>query len=259
MAPSSRAGVDVDAQLPGLAVRRRPRRRVRRWRPCAAWSQSAAHVGIARSGPGRRAARGARAVVRFGVGPAFDCRFRRVSQAGRLAGAREARSAFLLTAVERRSRSVHASLRAASRRAAVGTDGAARSPRPRWERAAARERRLSSEPAPTIESGSTASWRYIHEHYAQELTLQELADVAALSVSGLHRMFRKHARTNVSEYITRIRIGDACARLASTEQPIAHIADVVGYGTFANFNRQFKLLTSMTPREYRAHFRRASG
>ena len=97
---------------------------------------------------------------------------------------------------------------------------------------------------------------YIHEHYAQELTLQELADVAALSVSALHRMFRKHARTNVSEYITRIRIGDACARLASTEQPIAHIADAVGYGTFANFNRQFKLLTSMTPREYRAHFRR---
>jgi AraC-like DNA-binding protein len=59
-------------------------------------------------------------------------------------------------------------------------------------------------------------------------------------------------------YITRIRIGDACARLASTEQPIAHISDAVGYGTFANFNRQFKLLTSMTPREYRAYFRRPS-
>jgi AraC-like DNA-binding protein len=98
---------------------------------------------------------------------------------------------------------------------------------------------------------------YIHEHYTQELTLPELADVAALSVSALHRMFRKHARTNVSEYTARIRIGDACARLASTEQPIAHIADAVGYRTFANFNRQFKGLTSMTPREYRAHFRRA--
>jgi AraC-like DNA-binding protein len=52
-------------------------------------------------------------------------------------------------------------------------------------------------------------------------------------------------------------VGDACARPASTDQPIAHIADAVGYGTFADFNRQFKLLTSMTPREYRAHFRRA--
>ena len=101
MAPSSRAGVDVDAQLPGLAVRRRPRRRVRRWRPRSAGPQSAAHVGIARSGPGWRAARGAGAVVRFGVGPAFDGRFRRVSQAGRLVGAREARRAVLPTAVDR--------------------------------------------------------------------------------------------------------------------------------------------------------------
>lgn len=99
---------------------------------------------------------------------------------------------------------------------------------------------------------------HIHEHYTQELTLQALANVAALSVSALHRMFRKHARTNISEYITRIRIGDACARLASTEQPIAHISDAVGYGTFANFNRQFKLLTSMTPREYRTYFRRTA-
>jgi AraC-like DNA-binding protein len=97
---------------------------------------------------------------------------------------------------------------------------------------------------------------YIHEHYTRELTARAHGCGGA-RVSGLYRMFRKHARTSVSEYITRIRVGDACARLASTEQPIAHIADAVGYGTFANFNRQFKLLTSMTPREYRAYFRRS--
>jgi AraC-like DNA-binding protein len=96
---------------------------------------------------------------------------------------------------------------------------------------------------------------YIHRHYTRDLSLPELADVAALSASGLHRMFRKHARTTVSAYITRIRIGDACARLASTEQPIAGIAHEIGYGTLANFNRQFRALTFMTPRTYRAHFR----
>jgi hypothetical protein len=67
-------------------------------------------------------------------------------------------------------------------------------------------------------------------------------------------MFRK-PRGRTCPSTPRASIGDACARLASTEQPIVHIADAVGYGTFANFNRQFKLLTSMTPREYRAHFR----
>ena len=99
---------------------------------------------------------------------------------------------------------------------------------------------------------------HIHAHYAHSLSLRDLADVAALSESGLHRMFQKHVRTHVSDYIARIRIGDACARLAGTDQPVAFIAEAVGYGTLANFNRQFKRSTSLTPREYRAHFRRQS-
>lgn len=99
---------------------------------------------------------------------------------------------------------------------------------------------------------------HIHEHYTQELHLPVLADVAALSESGLHRMFTKHVRTNVSDYIARVRIGDACARLANTDQPIAFIAESVGYATLANFNRHFKRSTSLTPREYRAHFRSPS-
>jgi AraC-like DNA-binding protein len=85
--------------------------------------------------------------------------------------------------------------------------------------------------------------------------MRALADVAALSESGLHRMFLKHVRMTVSDYVIRIRVGDACARLANTTQPIAYIAESVGYGTLANFNRQFKRLTSLTPREYRGKFR----
>lgn len=96
---------------------------------------------------------------------------------------------------------------------------------------------------------------YIHEHYRRELSMPELSDVAALSESGLHRMFQKHVRMNVTDYITRIRVGEACARLASTDQPIAYIAETVGYRTLANFNRQFKRQTSLTPRGYRANFR----
>lgn len=99
---------------------------------------------------------------------------------------------------------------------------------------------------------------HIHEHYTQELHLPVLADVAALSESGLHRMFTKHVRTTLSDYIARVRIGDACARLANSDQPVAFIADAVGYASLANFNRQFKRSTKLTPREYRARFRTGS-
>lgn len=99
----------------------------------------------------------------------------------------------------------------------------------------------------------------VHASYARNVTLEELAGIAGLSVSGLHRMFGKHAHATVSEYLARLRIGDACARLISTDQPIGHIASASGYDSLANFNRQFKRLRATTPREYRAQFRRRAG
>lgn len=95
---------------------------------------------------------------------------------------------------------------------------------------------------------------HMHLHYARAIPLEELADIAALSVSGLHRMFRRHTGTAISDYLMRMRIGDACARLSSSNQPIHHISDAVGYHSIANFNRQFKSLKGMTPREYRRLF-----
>jgi AraC-like DNA-binding protein len=97
---------------------------------------------------------------------------------------------------------------------------------------------------------------HMHLHYARAISLDELADIAALSVSGLHRMFRRHTGGTISDYLMRMRIGDACARLSSTDQAIHHISDAVGYLSLANFNRQFRVLKGMTPREYRAMFLR---
>lgn len=96
---------------------------------------------------------------------------------------------------------------------------------------------------------------HVHMHYARALSLDELGEVGALSLSGLHRMFVKHTGVAVSDYLIRMRIGDACARLSGTDQPIGHVADAVGYASPANFNRQFKALKGMTPRDYRRRFR----
>ncbi|HZY68540.1 MAG TPA: AraC family transcriptional regulator [Devosia sp.] len=95
---------------------------------------------------------------------------------------------------------------------------------------------------------------HLHDHHAEPLRLEALAEVAALSVSGLHRLFRKHTGTTVSDYLIRLRIADASARLSGSDQPVAHIAAEVGYGSLANFNRHFLRLRGMTPRAYRGRF-----
>lgn len=117
---------------------------------------------------------------------------------------------------------------------------------------------LSSVAPPAIEGSRSRLDRvltHLHQHYHEPVALPELAEIAALSVSGLHRLFTRHTRTSISTYVTGLRIGDACSRLSSTDQPIQHVADAVGYASLANFNRQFKALRGMTPREYRGRFR----
>jgi len=96
---------------------------------------------------------------------------------------------------------------------------------------------------------------HVHRHFAERLTLDGLADIAALSPSGLHRLFLRHTGQSVTGYLARLRIGAACALLSGGTRPIAMIADEVGYDSLANFNRQFKAQRGVTPRQYRQRFR----
>lgn len=95
---------------------------------------------------------------------------------------------------------------------------------------------------------------FIHASYREPIAIETLADVAALSVSGFHRLFRRHTRLTVTDYVADLRIGQACALLVTTRKPVAHIADEVGYRNLANFNRRFRALKGMTPRDFRRAF-----
>ncbi len=81
-----------------------------------------------------------------------------------------------------------------------------------------------------------------------------MASLANLSVSSFQRLFQKHTRMTPSQYIARLRIGQACSMLSSSHTPIAVIADRVGYKSLAQFNKTFRELKNMTPREFRKTF-----
>ncbi|MEX0851987.1 MAG: AraC family transcriptional regulator [Bauldia sp.] len=95
---------------------------------------------------------------------------------------------------------------------------------------------------------------HIHAHYREKIAIEALAEVAALSPSGFHRLFRRHTRLTVTEYVAELRIGQACALLVNSQRPIAHVADEVGYVNLANFNRRFRALKGLSPRQFRRSF-----
>ena len=120
-------------------------------------------------------------------------------------------------------------------------------------------RPLISAPMPTLPGTSEErigrAISYLHEHYCKQTAVEQLSDLAALSRSSLHRLFKQQTGMTTTEYISQLRIGNACALLINTDHAIAFIADEVGYASLANFNRQFKQIKAQTPRKFRSAFR----
>ena len=97
---------------------------------------------------------------------------------------------------------------------------------------------------------------HLHSHYQEEVDIERLSQIAATSRSSLHRLFKLQTRLTITDYVSHLRIGKACALLLNTARPIALIADHVGYRNLAHFNRQFKALKNQTPKQFRKLFQR---
>lgn len=93
--------------------------------------------------------------------------------------------------------------------------------------------------------------RWLHAHLSQPFDLAALADRFGKSPTALCRYFKRHTGQTITEYLNRLRIAEACRRLASTDDLIAQIGYAVGYNNLAYFNRTFRAQTGMTPKRYR--------
>ena len=71
--------------------------------------------------------------------------------------------------------------------------------------------------------------RYMEEHYAEDLHVDDVAREAAISTSQLIRLFKRQLGTTPHSYLLRYRITQAKELLAETTLPVATIARQVGF------------------------------
>lgn len=92
---------------------------------------------------------------------------------------------------------------------------------------------------------------YVIKNFCDGLTVGEAAKMASMTEITFSRNF--HAATGHSfvEFLTRIRIGEACGMLYASDDQITAISQVAGFKNLANFNRHFLKVKGMTPSEYR--------
>ena len=92
---------------------------------------------------------------------------------------------------------------------------------------------------------------YIHEHYAEKITIPELAEAAFLSERECYRVFQNHLHMTPVDYIRSYRIQVACQMLAESQIPITEVGNACGMGNTSYFGKIFREATGYTPLQYR--------
>lgn len=92
---------------------------------------------------------------------------------------------------------------------------------------------------------------YISDHFREPITLDILADQAAMSRNYLCSFFKKTLNMTIFEYIEQERINYCTMLLDSSSLSITEIALKAGFNSVSYFNRIFKRMKGCSPRQYR--------
>lgn len=92
---------------------------------------------------------------------------------------------------------------------------------------------------------------YIHDHFAEKISVRTLASVAFLSERECYRVFQSCLHMTPTEYLTSIRLQMACRMLAETRESVTGIGHACGLGSSSYFGKTFREHTGYTPLEYR--------
>lgn len=98
---------------------------------------------------------------------------------------------------------------------------------------------------------------HINRHFAEPLYLQHVAALAHLTPAAFCRFFRRATGKTFTAFVNEVRLSQAARLLQETALGVTEICFRSGYGNLANFNRHFRRLHGVAPREYR-HRQRAA-
>ncbi len=96
---------------------------------------------------------------------------------------------------------------------------------------------------------------YINTHYAQPITLDDLAQHISRSRAYTSYLFSETYGTTLIEYLNRIRIQHACHQIAYTDIPIETIYTQCGFTSARNFYHVFMQCVGISPKKYRTSHR----
>ena len=118
-----------------------------------------------------------------------------------------------------------------------------------------RHQQLNRQPEFTVPDADRAMLQsmaaYIGDHYADELTIERLSQIACMGTTKLKRCSKIYFGMTVAEYIQSVRMGQAEHLLIYTDLPVGEVAQAVGYTAAGHFADLFRRAKGVLPAEYR--------
>ena len=96
---------------------------------------------------------------------------------------------------------------------------------------------------------------YIDNHYMEPMTLEDLSTALGYSYRYMSGVVNRFFKLPLPRVVNRYRVNYACDLLTNTDTEITQIALICGFGSMRSFNRNFKGVVGISPREYRSEKR----
>ncbi|MDO4467236.1 MAG: AraC family transcriptional regulator [Bacillota bacterium] len=93
--------------------------------------------------------------------------------------------------------------------------------------------------------------KYLHTHFKEKITLEDICNQFYFSVSTFTRNFKKQTNQSMIQYLNGIRIHEAKRLLLEKEKSVTDVALEVGFLDTATFTKTFKKVTGISPLQFR--------
>ena len=98
-------------------------------------------------------------------------------------------------------------------------------------------------------------FQFIFANFRRDISLDEIASLANMNEFSFCRYFKSRTQKSFTQFVNDLRIGHACKLMQERYNPIETVAYESGFNNITHFNRQFKRIKGVTPRDYRKQLR----
>lgn len=84
----------------------------------------------------------------------------------------------------------------------------------------------------------------------RKIYLDEVADIANLSVEAFCRYFKLHTQKTYTTFLNEVRVSNACRLLINKDLTVQDVCYQSGFSNLSNFNRIFKRIVGQQPSRY---------